>query len=611
MGFIAIIGAAALPLAIAPGLLFFDDVTPKAVILLLLCAAALILTAWTPSGFIHFLRSREGAVFIALALAAAFTTLLSTYFAANRELAWYGSAWRRFGALQQIAVLALAAALGSACAASPSVRRWFIRGLCASGAIAGIYASLQYFGIDPLLETQAYHAGEGPFRIVRPPGTLGHSDYLGAFLLWSFFAGIAAAWTEQRPWFRVLGATAATASASGMMLTGARAPLLGAAAGLAVLVYLIRPNARTVAAWCAVLIIGMATFYVSPAGERLRARVFWAFDEPLGGARPLLWRDTASLVRDHPLTGAGPENFIAEFPRYQSEQLSRAFPDFYHESPHNFVLDAVAGQGIPGVLLLLAFSALGVWAGWRAYRARGDLASAALLAALAAAFVAHQFTVFTIPGAFCFFSVIALLAAPAGSGRPMRLPRRVRFAAVTVCGLGAIALAWAAAAFSIADARLAFARNAIESRDLPRAARTYNQAVLDPRASGGAHLYFSRKWAAAAAEAPDALSKMRYSHLANLAAARATAGAEQRANALYNYAAFAAVGNDAARTEASLRAAIEASPNWFKPHWTLARLLEGAGRIEEAKSEASRAAYLDGGKNAEVAETARRIGALP
>ena len=70
-------------------------------------------------------------------------------------------------------------------------------GICAalsvSGLAAGLYATLQYFGADPLLPQAAYQAGEGPFRIVRPPATLGHSDYLGVFLLWAAFAGVAVA----------------------------------------------------------------------------------------------------------------------------------------------------------------------------------------------------------------------------------------------------------------------------------------------------------------------------------------------------------------------------------------------------------------------------------
>jgi Tfp pilus assembly protein PilF len=87
----------------------------------------------------------------------------------------------------------------------------------------------------------------------------------------------------------------------------------------------------------------------------------------------------------------------------------------------------------------------------------------------------------------------------------------------------------------------------------------------------------------------------------------ATKSPEQQQNAWYNLAIFEASTNDAPATEYSLRAAIAAAPVWYKPHWTLARLLATEGRLGEAEPEARRALYLDGGKDAEVASTMNEI----
>jgi hypothetical protein len=65
--------------------------------------------------------------------------------------------------------------------------------------------------------------------------------------------------------------------------------------------------------------------------------------------------------------------------------------------------------------------------------------------------------------------------------------------------------------------------------------------------------------------------------------------------------------NDLVHTEQSLRAAISCAPNWFKPHWLLAEVLRAARRLKEASTEAMLAADLDGGKDPEVARTAREI----
>ena len=95
-----------------------------------------------------------------------------------------------------------------------------------------------------------------------------------------------------------------------------------------------------------------------------------------GGARLLLWRDTLSMVPRSPLTGFGRENFIAEFPRYQSVGLAHAYPDFYHESPHNLILDAVAGEGLLGCLALVVFLGLGLRSGYRSARLGSAVAEA-------------------------------------------------------------------------------------------------------------------------------------------------------------------------------------------------------------------------------------------
>ena len=63
----------------------------------------------------------------------------------------------------------------------------------------------------------------------------------------------------------------------------------------------------------------------------------------------------------HPLTGFGPETFAAEFPRYQSVDLARLVPGFYHESPHNVAFDALTSEGIPGLLIAVGWLGLGGW----------------------------------------------------------------------------------------------------------------------------------------------------------------------------------------------------------------------------------------------------------
>jgi hypothetical protein len=70
---------------------------------------------------------------------------------------------------------------------------------------------------------------------------------------------------------------------------------------------------------------------------------------------------------------------------------------------------------------------------------------------------------------------------------------------------------------------------------------------------------------------------------------------------------IAASTNDVVTTERSLRSAIDAAPKWYKPHWSLARVLFATGRIQEARVEASLALTFDAGKDAEVTSTMNEI----
>jgi hypothetical protein len=156
-----------------------------------------------------------------------------------------------------------------------------------------------------------------------------------------------------------------------------------------------------------------------------------------------------------------------------------------------------------------------------------------------------------------------------------------------------------------ADHALANVNALLDARDTTAAADLWRS--MAGRSDPLAGVYFSRRFAEAAAQAPDTISKLHLAQLAGEAAARATQSAEQRQNAFYNLAMLQAAAGDNAAVEASLRGAIAASPTWYKPHWALARLLSLAGRHEEARREALLALDLNGRRDAEVVATLGEI----
>src|SRR6185295_5949142 len=119
---------ALLPLTITPGLLFYYDVTPKIVVLLVGVAIAAAL-GWR--------RARVTApamrLFGMLLIAQALSLVISTVFSTDRALSFGGSNWRRFGLVTQCAMLLLAWITAQFAAENPDRLRSLLRVMAVAG----------------------------------------------------------------------------------------------------------------------------------------------------------------------------------------------------------------------------------------------------------------------------------------------------------------------------------------------------------------------------------------------------------------------------------------------------------------------------------------------
>jgi O-Antigen ligase len=513
---------ALVPILILPGASFYFDVVPKIVVILLIAALAF--------------KSLKRDVFSAILAAQAIVVLLSTHSAVS----FFGSTWRREGLLVEIAILAIAAA-GADC-------RW----VAWASIPVSIYAIFEYFGVDPILNPAAYHSGVGKFMIVRPPSTMGHAAYLATFLLFVVFTTGKSKWR----WLPVSLAVIA------IFLSGTRGAILGLIAGAAIS----RIRIRYVIA----AVVALAVFYFSPAGERLRARVHWSSEDALGGARLRLWRDSLRMAALRPVLGYGPETFSREFLKHESADLERAYPDFYHESPHNIFVDALVSEGILGLIPIAAIAWMGVM--------KKHAGFIAMLVSL-------QFVAFTAPTEL-FFYLCAGMALREGSPPGIRL----RWWPVAALPFAAFAVY-----MGTGDVLLQSARRAADRGDF---LATIRRVDLARRWHATADVYFSRRLAGMGhAALPAALQVAEFG----------TQTSDDPQDAWVNLAALRAAADDAAGVEQALRAAIAAAPNWYKAHWLLAEVLAREGRMSEARAEAATAADLDGGKHAEVTATRDRF----
>jgi O-antigen ligase len=589
---------ALVPLAIAPGLLSAFDITPKIAILLVCESGLLLFCKQLVNGVRALCGSTPGKLFATLLAAQWLSSFASTLASRNPALSVFGSSWRREGLIAETAILLFAFITAAWFAEDPLRIRTVLRVAVITGAAASLYGNAQYFGWDPFLPSKAYQSGEGPFTIVRPPGTLGHADYFANWLVMvTFFALALIRREDNRRWKACARVTMALAAVA-IVLSGTRSAMLGLLTGAIVFLALDRPrlNRSTMLAFAAGVAC-LTLLYISPAGAKLRARVHWSLDDVRGGARMLLWRDSLHMAAERPLLGFGPETFTAQFPGFESVALAQAYPDFYHESPHNMFLDAITSRGLPGALCLLAICTLAFWAAPR---------NNALAAALAGAILCQQFMVLTIPTALYFYLLISMLVAGAIPARHVETRPFPRAIVPIAAAVGIVFLVFAAR-LMFADRALALAEQRAASGDVPGAAAAYRGVQRWDPSRGDSDLNYSRAMTRLATTTPVFAISVAAAQQATESANRATKTAEDRQNAWYNFATIAALRNDRAGVEEGLRRAISAAPNWFKPHWTLSQLLELTGRHAEARREAALAMDLDGGRDPEVTAASQKI----
>jgi len=590
---------ALLPLTLAPGLLFYYDITPKIVVLLVGAAIGLILVWREP-----YAESAGLRLFGWLLTAQAASLVFSTAFSSDPALSFGGGNWRRFGLITQAALLLFAWFAAQYAAGNRDRLRLLLRVIVGAGIPAAAYGVLQYFGWDPFIDRSLYHIGEAPLTIVRPPGTLGYVSYFATYLLSVIFAGAGLILLEESGWWKIAGAAAGILGTVAVILTGTRAALVGLAGGALFLLFWLRPRMRKgVLTAGAIAVLGLAGFYFSSAGEMLRSRTRWFVEDPKGGGRLLLWRDSLRMCAVRLPAGFGPETFSIHFPRYQSVDLAQEYPGFYQESPHNIFIDALASQGLPGLAILTGLVVLGFYS---VQKVQDRTVGAILGAALVAQLISQEFTSFTLATALFFYLTIALLVAqsfpPVRSTRPKNSASRKASSML----LSAVFMASAVALFA-ADAGLARVDRLIRDGQPREAVAVYARVRRWQPPGVRTDLWYSRALAGAVPRAANGAESIAVLQEALAAAVRASRNSEEPENAWLNLAVFYGRQNDFVHTEQSLRAAISCAPNWFKPHWLLAQVLRAAGRLSEARAEATLAAELDGGKDPQVVRTAQEI----
>lgn len=119
------------------------------------------------------------------------------------------------------------------------------------------------------------------------------------------------------------------AGAVGLALTYVRGAWVGFAAGVAVLLGLVRRGRGLVAAGAVLLI---AAVLLIP-GVLRRAESIVDLNDPTARERVLMWRSGFAMVRAHPVLGTGPGGVKREYPRYASPHALQQRRGHLHNTP--------------------------------------------------------------------------------------------------------------------------------------------------------------------------------------------------------------------------------------------------------------------------------------
>jgi O-antigen ligase/tetratricopeptide (TPR) repeat protein len=406
---------------------------PKFALLLPVAAALVSLLAWIAINGDRrelkwrFLASRQVLLVSLYLVAISISTLLGV----SPVAALFGTSYNRMGLLTQLCFFILFISLIAATGTSEKRLRSALWAMALTGLVIATYAYLQFFGYDPFLSREFYTFESKAGAVVRVHSTLGHSNYLGNFLLYTapIGAGLAFASSGRA---RRIAFMALAVSVAAIVFTGTRGAWVGLVVGATVFVALqlsggfgkllkapSRPMIRRAGLASIVVLVLIGLISLSPASRNIALRARSLIEEGFtGSGRTILWRDSLKMVTRYALVGCGPEGFRRAFLPFKSIDLSRLAPGTNNESSHNSYIDAAVSYGLPGAILYAAIIASSFALLRDARRRATDRGAKLILVSLMssmAAVVTHNFFIFDQISTGLYFFAFAALAQVASS----------------------------------------------------------------------------------------------------------------------------------------------------------------------------------------------------
>jgi O-antigen ligase/cytochrome c-type biogenesis protein CcmH/NrfG len=534
----------------------------------------------------------------------------ATIFAEDRLLALYGTHARMLGLGTIAAWTVLYFGVVTFIRTRRDIAALVVAGLGASVVMLA-YELVQLLGLDPFRWNSD--------TSVRPFSTNGQATSLAAYFTVVAVSAVAAAIAirDMPRWTRVVLFPFTAALLAGAAATGTRSALIGLAMGGAVLVVLVwfkHPSRRA-------RLIGVATATATALGlailltlTPIGARILQ--ESPVAGeseednlarldlasldVRAVLYQVAVDVVRERPLLGYGPDNFVVGMARHRPEQGPDEARLAHATSAHSWVAQIATGSGVIG---LAAFFAIIVGVGLLSARSGFDAVPVATAAALAAHLGTGLTSVTDVGSDWVFWLAAALMAGSyarnsEGGPTPTASSRRKaarpeiaatgwRVAPAAVCivvGIG-LALTSVRALDASRSARLS-----LDSRLVGRVDQAVAAGLAATTADQGRSEYWQRLGLAYVAgarwrEAASALER---------AIALAPWDVRSYSDLVATHLVLANAGDAGARARALqlVDEAVSRDPNYPTAHFTRAVVMQFSGNVSEGVRSIERALAL-------------------
>lgn len=315
---------------------------------------------------------------------------------------------------------------------------WLVGAFCASAALMAALALLQFAALHVTFSPLASGNQLVPYTAPRATGIYyGSSNSLGALLeraLPMLVALLVVPHASTRR-IRLLSAVGIALMAAGLWVSDSRGAVFGAAVGC-LLVLLFAVGRR----WSSLALLAALALTALWQRERL-AQEFLAGHHGTGEVRTLVWRAAWRMIRDHPILGIGPDQFLyyyssryTDHPYWIPFENGHPTPALYEPNlshPHNLPIEL----WLSGGLLALGGFALILWdlacrflrlrqfdggSGWRAAFALG--AGGSILAGLAHGLVDSAYFAPDLALDFWWAAALVVILSKRHP-RPLRNPR--------------------------------------------------------------------------------------------------------------------------------------------------------------------------------------------